>query len=135
MTGHRRLQEQLTPPHKKKVFAFLDIAFIFRTPSTGSLSFRLAGSCSLRYCIDILHSTVFKYKPSLQRIKVNFESQALVRFVPQSTPVIALVNTLFTSQLEELLKIWVGRVDVYLRDGGGEKTLHLVSSAHRSNLE
>lgn len=64
---------------------------------------------------------MFKYKPSLERIKVNFESQALVRFVPQSTPVIALVNTLFTSQLEELLKIWVGRVDVYLREGEERK--------------
>lgn len=104
MTGHRRLQKQLTPPHKKKVFAFLDITFIFALPP-------LVPSHSVKQ--------VKQYKPSLERIKVNFESQALVRFVV--TPVIALVNTLFTSQLEELLKIWVGQVDVYLREGEERK--------------
>lgn len=122
MTGHHRLQEQLTPPHKHLC---VQTSHSF----SHSLHWFLSHSVSLAHALLLkgtaLHRSyiliLFKHKPSLED-QGYIQEPSLVTFVSYSTLAArAAVNTLFTSQLEKLLKTRVGRVDVYLSEGEERK--------------
>lgn len=121
MTGHHRLQEQLTPPHKHLC---VQTSHSFRTPSADSFSFCCPATLSpfkdtASCCCYIQPNSAPTMCPTLKGWRSILGGKPVFS-VPQGVPVVAFVNTLFTSKLEKWLKTWI-EVDVYFTEGEEKK--------------